>query len=91
MQVVQILSMNQQVQHIVPLSANLDTGLDPVQFRVLEEFGALESFEQTPLLLSLGPLVMKTVQNPALEKLLIADPHFHWVSLRTLLFEPLRD
>ena len=91
MQVVQILSMNQQVQHIVPLSANLDTGLDPVEFRILEEFGALESFEQAPLLLRLGPLVVKTIQNPALEELLIADPHFHRVSLRALLFEPLRD
>jgi len=59
--------MYQQIQHIITLSTNLDSCLYPVQLRVLEELGILESFEQLPLLLWLWLLVMEAVENPALE------------------------
>jgi len=35
--------------------------------------------------------MMKAIKNPAFEELLVADPHFDWLALRALLFEPLRD
>lgn len=41
MQVVEILSVNQEVEHIVPLATDLETGFDPVQRGRLEELGVL--------------------------------------------------
>ena len=46
--VVKILAMNQKVQHVVALSADLQTDLHPVQCRRLEELGRLERPEQIP-------------------------------------------
>lgn len=38
--------MNQQVQHVVTLPANLQTSLNPIQSRRLEKLGRLELTEQ---------------------------------------------
>lgn len=45
-QVVEVLSVNQQVQHVVALPAHLETNFYPVQLCRLEEFGSLERTEQ---------------------------------------------
>ena len=45
MQVVQILTMNQQVQHVITLTANLQTDFNPVQCCGLKEFRRLERTE----------------------------------------------
>lgn len=45
-EVVQVLSVNQQVQHVVALPAHLEANLYPVQLCRLEEFGGLERTEQ---------------------------------------------
>lgn len=49
MQVVEVLSVNQQVQHVVTLSANLKPHLHPVQLCGLKEFGGLERTEKVPV------------------------------------------
>lgn len=45
-QVVEVLSVNQKVQHVVALPAYLETDFYPVQLCGLEEFGGLERPEQ---------------------------------------------
>ena len=48
MKVIQILTMNQQIQHVVTLSANLKTNLHPVQSGGLKELCCFEGAEQVP-------------------------------------------
>lgn len=48
-QVVEVLSVNQQVQHVVTLSAHLKPNLHPVQLCGLEEFGGFEGAEKVPV------------------------------------------
>ena len=67
MEVVEVLPVDEEVQHVVSLTADLHACLDPVQFGRLEEFSALKGLEETPLLLRFWPLVMETVEYPALE------------------------
>ena len=42
MEVVQVLSVDQKVQHVVALTANLKPDLDPVETGRLEKLGGLE-------------------------------------------------
>ena len=42
MQIVQVLTMNQQVQHVVTLTADLKANLDPIKSGGLEKLGGLE-------------------------------------------------
>jgi hypothetical protein len=39
--VVQVLSVDQEVEHVVTLSTDLKTGFDPVEIGLLEELGVL--------------------------------------------------
>lgn len=48
MQVVEVLSVNEQVQHVVALPAHLQPDLHPVQLSGLEELGGLEGAEKIP-------------------------------------------
>lgn len=48
MQVVEILAMDEEVQHVVTLATHLQPNLDPVQHSRLEELGRLEGPEQIP-------------------------------------------
>ena len=41
-EVVQVLAMDQKIQHVVALAANLKTDLDPVEAGRLEKLGGLE-------------------------------------------------
>jgi hypothetical protein len=91
MEVTQIFSVNQEVEHIVALSADLQACLDPVKLSVLKKLCALESFEKTALFLRLWSPVMQAVENPSLKQLLVAHSHLHRIALWTMLFEPLRD
>lgn len=45
-QIVEVLSVNQQVQHVVALPADLETDFYPIQLCGLEEFGGFERAEQ---------------------------------------------
>ena len=42
MEIVQVLSVDQKVQHVVALTANLKPDLDPVETGRLEKLGGLE-------------------------------------------------
>ena len=48
MQVVEVLTMDQQIEHVVALSADLQPHLHPIQLGGLEELGGLEGTEQVP-------------------------------------------
>ena len=80
--------MNQQVKHVVALAADLQPGLDPVQLSQLEELRLLEGSEEVTFILSFRSLVVQTVENPALQQLLVADSDLHWIALWTVLLEP---
>ena len=46
MEIVEVLSVNQQVQHVVTLATNLKPHLHPVKSCCLKELGGLERSEQ---------------------------------------------
>ncbi len=46
MKVIQVLSVNQQVQHVIALTDNLETCLNPIKLSELEELGLCESLEK---------------------------------------------
>ena len=46
MQVVEVLSVNEQVQHVVSLTTNLQPNLHPVQLCGLEKLGRFERSEE---------------------------------------------
>lgn len=48
MQVVEVLAVDKQIEHVVALSANLQTHFHPVQLGGLKELGGLEGAEQIP-------------------------------------------
>lgn len=48
MQIVEVLPVDQKVQHVVALSAHLQPGLHPIQSSSLEKFGTLKRTEQIP-------------------------------------------
>mmetsp|Transcript_42648 Transcript_42648/g.166462 ORF Transcript_42648/g.166462 Transcript_42648/m.166462 type:complete len:242 (-) Transcript_42648:1814-2539(-) len=75
--IVQLLAMDEQVQHIVPLAANLESGLDPVYLRRLEKLGVLECLEQRLPRSSLCGSIVQLVEYIVLEQLLIAYTDFH--------------
>ena len=91
MQVIQILPVDQQVQHVVSLTANLKTDLHPIQTRRLEEFGGFERSEQVPLFLRLRRPVVQRVQDVILQQLLVADANFDRLARRTVLSVPAFD
>ena len=88
-QEVQVLSRNEEVQHVVPLTAHLQTDLHPVQLCTLEELGGGKDVHQVALVKRLGWAVVQLVQHPHLQELLVRDTHLHWVIRRAVLFVPL--
>lgn len=48
-QVVEVLAVNQKVEHVVALTAHLQPDLDPVKNRRLEELRRFERAEEVPL------------------------------------------
>lgn len=48
MQVVEVLAVDEQVEHVPALAAHLQARLDPVERRRLEELGGLERAEEVP-------------------------------------------
>ena len=88
MEVVEVLSVNQQVQHIVALSAHLQTCLHPIQAGGLEELGGLEGPEQITLLLRLRRPVLQRIEDKVLEQLLVADSDLDRLTGGTVLSVP---
>lgn len=48
MQVVEVLTVDKQIEHVVALPANLQTHFHPVQLGRLKELCSLERAEQVP-------------------------------------------
>ena len=48
MQIVQVLAMYQQIQHVVTLTTDLKPRLHPIQFSGLKKFSLLERSKQIP-------------------------------------------
>ncbi len=64
--------MDEEVEHVVALPADLQPRLHPVQARGLEELGRLEGAEQVALLLRLRWAMLQSVEYEVLEQLLVA-------------------
>ena len=47
-QIVEVLTVNEKVEHVVALAANLQPHLHPIQLGRLEEFGGFEGSEEIP-------------------------------------------
>mmetsp|Transcript_22146 Transcript_22146/g.49255 ORF Transcript_22146/g.49255 Transcript_22146/m.49255 type:complete len:334 (+) Transcript_22146:5419-6420(+) len=88
-QVVEVLAVDEQVEHVVALPAHLQSDLYPVQLGRLEELRGLQGLHETLLGDRLGRLVVQAVEHPALEQLLIGDAHLDGVVVRAVLLEPL--
>ena len=89
MQEVQVLSSDQEVQHVVTLAANLQTNLHPVQLCALEELRRGEDVHQVALVQRLGRAMVQLVENPDLQELLVGHAHLHRVVRGTVLLVPL--
>merc|ERR1712223_950011 len=77
MQVIQIFSMNQQIQHVITLSTYLKAHFYPIQSRRLKEFGGFKRSEQISFLLRLWRSVMQSVQYIIFQQFLIAHSDFN--------------
>lgn len=88
MEIVQILAMDQEIQHVVALTAHLQTSLDPIECRRLEELRRLERSEQVSLLLRLRATVLQRVEDVILQQLLVADANLNRVTWWAVLLVP---
>lgn len=88
MKIVQILTMDQEIQHVVALTAYLQTSLDPIECRRLEELRRFERSEQVSLLLRLRSTVLQRVEDVILQQLLVADANLNRVAWWTMLLVP---
>ena len=87
-EVVEVLAMDQEVEHVVALSTHLQAGLDPVELRRLKVLGGLERAEEVLFRERLGRAVVEVVEHVALEQLLVRHAHFDRVARRTVLVVP---
>ena len=75
MQIIELLPVDEQIQHVVSLTANLQTNLDPIQLGALEEFGGLQTLEQILFILAGCWAGVELIEDPCLEHLLIRYPN----------------
>lgn len=88
MQVVQIFSVDQEIEHVVALPTDLKASFDPVECCGLEELCGLERSEEVPFLLCLWRPVLQGVQDKVFEKFLVAHAHFYWLTRGTMFSVP---
>mmetsp|Transcript_33281 Transcript_33281/g.109100 ORF Transcript_33281/g.109100 Transcript_33281/m.109100 type:complete len:1053 (+) Transcript_33281:4096-7254(+) len=88
-QEIEILTGDQQVQHVVTLTTHLQADLDPVQLGALEELGGRENVHQVALVEGLRRAVVQLVEHPHLQQLLVGHAHLHRVVGRAVLLVPL--
>ena len=62
-QVSQVLAVDQQVEHVETLAADLKTRFNPVDCCLLEELGRLQCLEQVLLVLGLGLLLVQFIEH----------------------------
>ena len=89
MQVGQVLTVDQEVQHVEALPADLQTSFNPVNGRLLEELGTLQAAAQILFVLCFCWFLVQLVQDVRLQKLLVRDSDLHGLALRGVLKVPL--
>mmetsp|Transcript_6161 Transcript_6161/g.24641 ORF Transcript_6161/g.24641 Transcript_6161/m.24641 type:complete len:696 (-) Transcript_6161:121-2208(-) len=87
-QVVEVLAVDEQVQHVVALPAHLQAHLHPVHGGLLEEFGRLERLEERALLARRRGPAVQLVEHVALEQLLVRHADLHGVPRGAVLLVP---
>eukprot|EP01137_Pigoraptor_chileana_P034039 Opistho-2@25961 len=90
-EVVEVLAVDKQVEHVVALPAHLKSNLNPVQRRALKELCRLERPEEIPLLQCLGRAMMQRIKHKALQQLLVRHAHLDWLARRHVLAVPRLD
>ena len=88
MKVIEILAMNEEIEHVVALTANLETSFDPVDPCGLEELCSLEGTEQVLLCHGLWRTMLEFVQDEAFKELLVRHPDFSGLARWTMLKIP---
>lgn len=89
MEVVQVLSVDEKVEHVVALTADLQTGLHPVESSGLEELRGLQLSEQILLRHRLLWPCLQLVQDEALEQLLVRHANLDRLARRAVLQVPI--
>jgi hypothetical protein len=67
MEVVEVLSVDEKVEHVVSLATDLKTSLNPVERGRLEELGVLQTAEQVPFSHGFGPTVVQGIEHVVFE------------------------
>jgi len=65
MQVIEVLPVDEQVQHVVTLAADLESGFNPIKLSQLKEFSSLKRLEEVAFVLSFRSTMVQGVQDPA--------------------------
>mmetsp|Transcript_15679 Transcript_15679/g.34077 ORF Transcript_15679/g.34077 Transcript_15679/m.34077 type:complete len:308 (-) Transcript_15679:1238-2161(-) len=73
MKIVELLPVDEEIKHVVPLPTDLQTNFDPIQFSALEEFGRLETSEEVLSVFTRHRTRMELIQHPRLEHLLVRN------------------
>mmetsp|Transcript_4532 Transcript_4532/g.13244 ORF Transcript_4532/g.13244 Transcript_4532/m.13244 type:complete len:1314 (+) Transcript_4532:2393-6334(+) len=87
-EVVDVLAVDEEVEHVVALAADLQARLHPVDLRRLEKLGGAQGAEEVLLVDALRGPPVELVEHVALEQLLVADAHLHRVVGRAVLPVP---
>lgn len=83
--------MNQQIQHVVSLTAHLQTRLNPIECCRLEKFRRFERPEQIAFLLRLRSAMLQRIQHVIFQQFLVADAYLHRMTGWTMLLVPTFD
>mmetsp|Transcript_3880 Transcript_3880/g.8478 ORF Transcript_3880/g.8478 Transcript_3880/m.8478 type:complete len:333 (+) Transcript_3880:5507-6505(+) len=90
-EVVDILAVDEQVEHVVALPAHLQTCLHPIELGRLEELGVAQRGEEVLAFAALWRPLVQLVKHVALEELLVGYSHLDGVRWRAVLLEPAVD
>jgi hypothetical protein len=63
--------MDQEIQHIVTLSAHLQTDLNPIQHSGLEELCGFERAEEVPFLQRFWSTMLQGIENETFQQFLV--------------------
>lgn len=88
MEIVQVLSVDEKVEHVVALTADLQAGLHPVEPSRLEELRGLQLSEQVLLRHCLLRPCLQLVQDEALKQFLIRHADLDRLARRAVLQVP---
>jgi hypothetical protein len=87
-QIVEILAVDEKIEHVVALAADLEASLDPIESGGLEEFRRLEGGKKIALVEGLGTAMLEAIEDVALEELLIAHSNLDGMPLWAVLLIP---